>query len=98
MKDLQEKYLQQSWIHTVLSSLREMYPTVEYTFETFEVGHLSRYNEGKTCGGATQGVKFTRCSASRMSIPASSTTSQSICVGTEIYAPCMEWKKSALVN
>ena len=78
-----------TWIHTVLSSLNDLCSSLEYTFETFEIGDLSKYNGGKTCGGATQGVKFTRCSESMLS----TASSRSV---TETFVPLMNWKKDSL--
>lgn len=49
-----------SWIDTVLSLLMSDYPELDYSVDIFEVGDLSKYKNGASCGGATQGVIFTR--------------------------------------
>ena len=71
----------------VLSSLSDACPTLKYNFEVFEVGDLSRYQGGESCGGATQGVKFIRSGDSEIKI--SSPQSEG---GEEEYAPLMNWK------
>ena len=78
-----------SWIDEVLSFLSDACPTLKYNFEVFEVGDLSRYQGGESCGGATQGVKFIRSGDSEIKI--SSPQSEG---GEEEYAPLMNWKKS----
>ena len=76
-----------SWINTVQSSVKAACPGVEYTFKTFEVGDLSKYSEGKTCGGASQGVMFTRSTG--RSIITSLSQSQAV-----KYTPMMDWVNS----